>query len=466
MTRLAPLLLILALSAITSAQTPPRLIPPSPPLGTFPAGIDPKAADNSAGIQLAVDSAATFVASYAKANPGYQARGKVFIPAAAAPYRLAQPVYIDSSCVELVGEGEGALSKLAAAQGYGGPLVVLGVSRPTATDATWGQYRPDCFGKLDSSAAPAVGKRRGFRSRGHATIAAHGSVLTHGGISATYGEPNADNWLECPGLTVDLALEGFAADGSIPGQLFIGSGGSPATPWMFATGGKGDFYVYVSYQTAPLGPPVNVRYRFDAPGPGVRRISFQVDTSGKGPVFSAWVDGFQATITEGTGAPTSPCTLFPNPGYPFVVCQTPQGAWADVGRPVADVALYGLCLSRSLRYTVGAAGSAQVRADGQPISDRWRYFPDAFSQLIVGPFVDTWALAYFPFDDGPTPSRHLFVQGGYSNNFVRSTAFLMDASAAPGQGAGRSRRMRCGIWRSTPAPTPARPSCTRAECST
>src|SRR5207253_167618 len=121
-------------------------------------------ADNRAALQKAHDDAA-------KALAGTGRRATIYLPPG--DYRVAGPIYSDASAVRWLGESRA--SRVLPAAGYSGPIFVTGLPRGTPPGAA---YRPDLFGKLDSSAAPKAGKRFGIRTGGDVYAMSQGSQLT------------------------------------------------------------------------------------------------------------------------------------------------------------------------------------------------------------------------------------------------------------------------------------------------
>ncbi len=100
---------------------------------------------------------------------------------------------------------------------------------------------------------------------------------------------------------------------------------------------------------------------------GVQRISVQADlTAG---VVTAFVNGTQVAVTGSTLPANS--TLNENQYFPFSI-----NSFADSkpGSNNVDFAVYGFCLSRSIRYANNGTGQAQIphpQFGGTPTTSLW-----------------------------------------------------------------------------------------------
>ncbi|HEX4609299.1 MAG TPA: hypothetical protein VH092_13945, partial [Urbifossiella sp.] len=415
------------------AYAPP--VTPAPPAAARPAwrfdaadyGYPGAAgADPAVPVQRAFDAAAAYVAGYRKAHPGFPPRAVVHVPADAPRYTRS-PVYCDSSYVEFWGDGRG--SRLMASPTFGHPVFVVGIPRVSADGFTPGPaVRPDLFGLLDATAAPSAGKLWGL-AIGPTFLWQHGGALDRGGPSPTRPPPTCDGFSETSQLTVEWAIGPAPGATAVPAGTWAGVQGCYAVNGMDAKGG----YAFVFTSVGPDGGPAQALARFAAPNPaGLKRITVQADlTPASGPVVAAWVDGVQVAVTP-TGL-AGPRTFARNEFAAFTAGCAISGPTAQPPFGVATVAphnLYGFCLSRSLRYAVGAAGSAQARADGQPITDAYRYFPTRNVAMNRPAITDPQFLAFLALTENPALARrHMQVAGGSDYG---SVAFVGDRGMFPG----------------------------------
>ena len=120
----------------------------------FGAKADGGVTDNSGPIQAAIDA---LVAKLQGVINQVSPVGVVYIPTATNTYVVNKPIWVDSSNIEIRGDGWG--SQVAMAFGLSHSVFIFGLSRlehanvngttvPLQIDST---YRPDLFGKLDTS---------------------------------------------------------------------------------------------------------------------------------------------------------------------------------------------------------------------------------------------------------------------------------------------------------------------------
>lgn len=319
-------------------------------------GLSTKNADNAPALQAAHDAAAAAVAAWQAHDGSRTPLATVFIPGAKDPYVVKSPVFVDGTFIRFQGEGSGAShgSRIAMATGSAFPNFVVGLSRTAGGVVPNAIYRPDLWNggspKLDATAVSGAGRRWGLRTNGDLFVFSHGSSLSHGGISPTYGD-QPSYWIEESCLTIDFAIEGFAA-GKVPsGPLFgVGYNLFPS-PYFVNSGGNGSFGITISYQTAKFGPATTSTYTFSAGSAvGVQRISIQVDLVNR--VVLAWVNGTQVAVT---GPPPPVGAMFLEVEDSTWVMNAVVNSGANV-----DFALYGLCVSRCPRYANNGVGTAQV----------------------------------------------------------------------------------------------------------
>ena len=151
----------------------------------FGASPDADPATNAIAIQKAVDSL------IAGQNGSISAR-TVYVPATTKPFLIDRSIWMDSSFLELRGEGQG--SQIAMAPGAKHPMIIMGSRRsvPVAAYDGSGHYigtqqktidasfRRDLFGVLDASAAPAANMRWGLKTNNLGYVEIHSSPMNLG----------------------------------------------------------------------------------------------------------------------------------------------------------------------------------------------------------------------------------------------------------------------------------------------
>lgn len=325
-------------------------------------GVSTRSADNTAALQRAVDKAQAAVATAIAADSSRAPLATVFIPGDKSAYYFKDPVYVDGSCVRILGEGRAALqgTKLTKVVGYGSPVFVVGLSRTSGGVLPNATYRPDLNGKVDASVVTGANQRWGLRTNGDLIAMSVGSALTHGGFSLA-NRTQADYWQECDYLTVDAIVEGFSA-GALP-LAYVGCGNGPASPvpFVLSSTGAGAFSLIVGYQAAKFAPVTTTTHTFSAPGAtGVVRVSAQIDLVNR--AVTAFVNGVQVAVSGGTPPAGA---RFPEPGtapkdniHGFFL--NAQYNLASDNRGSADLALYGFSVSKTLKYANRGADAAQT----------------------------------------------------------------------------------------------------------
>jgi hypothetical protein len=440
MTKLRRALGLLLACAFALAPAPARgqgNVAPNPnpvridgPLTLRATGVNPSVGARAA-LQGYLNRAA---ALYATANVGSDGAVPIvtlIIPAANNPYVLDGALRVPPGAViDIRGEGSvGGGTHLVMDAGHGNNCVYIGM--PGDNDFGGGTavpdagYRPDLWNggspKLDSSAIGGPNQRWGWRTHGDLEGVMHGGPFSHGPFSDTTHNP--DNWVDVQQLTLEIALEGFAS-GQVPAGVICGIG-SPAAPYPFQlwSNGSGSFTLYFATQPGRLAAPTagSITASVGA-ATGVVRLVFEIDTAaGVGRAFS----GTSTTNTPltVTGSVPSGVFLAENPKYPFLV-----NGLGDVNPGGGiDFALYGLCLSRSMRYTALGA-----RADAGTISDAYRYFPINFPSSIE----DLKSIGFLPFKENPsTAPRLVTLMGGkLANNYQPCDCWLFNAGTLDGPG--------------------------------
>jgi len=367
--------------------------------------------DCAPSLQVALDTLAASVA----ASPNSRIVGTLKVEQRDAYHLVSEPVWFNPR-VKLVGDGEGTVFSSGTTQNKG--LFIVGLRRdvPIQTGITKiltpdASYRPDAYGILDTTAAPSAGAVLGFRPNGDAFIMSQASALACGGLGQ-YG--TADNWAETTRLTVEVAIDismacTFAAIGDPNAQ--------PAYPFVLYSTDPQTFVFSYSVQPAPNATPTTLRLDFAAPASGFHRITVQVDLVSK--VATAWIDSLQVAtqaivIVDG-------CHFNENDYFPLLIGNQ-GGARPTMNQATGfDFKLYGFLISKTARYTVGANGSTQVRADANPITDLYRYFTPRFTPTAD---TDAGTIGYLAFTD-PVGQRNLTVTHGSASDNGSSTAFII-----------------------------------------
>ncbi|HEY2154680.1 MAG TPA: hypothetical protein VGH33_03555, partial [Isosphaeraceae bacterium] len=328
-------------------------------------GVSPQNPDNGPALQAAHDNAVARLAAITGGFfSGIPPTATIFIPGAKTPYTVKTPVFIEGSGIEI--RGERGATQLVTPADLGHPIFYCGIYRAGAGKVPNAAYRPDLWNggrpKLDKSAVGGPGQKWGLRTNGDAFIVSQASVFSHGGPSPTLVMP--DSWRETTQFTIEFAIEGFAA-GQVPGDANvcgIGTNGyaaqtpaQAACPWFVTTTGANTFRLSLSTQPARFGPaggPYNLSFSSGS-ATGVQRVAIQVDCAAG--VVTAFVNGVQVAVTG--DPPPANSTLNENQYMPFVVNSNGDGGGQSGGK---DFALYGLCVSRSIRYANRGAATAQV----------------------------------------------------------------------------------------------------------
>ena len=441
-------LLMLALVAPSAAQAPPsRPVVPKPapsdatPVGRFEVSAygdnDPTITDKAVPVNKALLDAAAFLNAYEKANPGYTTKAVVHVPASNGPRWTRTPISFPRGNIELIGDGPG--SRIMAVGTSGHPVVTIGFPDTSANGFAPGpSVRPDCFRVLDSTAAPSAGKRLGV-AIGPAFLVGYGCAFDRGGPVVQGQSP--DSWTQTSTLTIDAAIAPAAGATTIPAGCWIGS----PNGFGLWSRGNGLYQFYFRTQARRFAPHVTTTCSFTAPNlDGLKRISIQLDLTGEnGPAVAAWVDGVQVRVGL-SGQPTKgPLTLAQNLVDPYGIGWVDGQPCAPFGQKTSPFNILGHCFSRTPRYKVSDPGTAQQRADGQPINDRYRYFPIANVGAGQAAVTDPGYIAALALDD-PATSRWLRVAGGNdydSKMYLGDPGLYGPGAAMPTQGGNATRNL-------------------------
>lgn len=294
----------------------------------------------------------------------------------------------------------------------------------------------DLYGKLDTSMAGAPGARWGYRTNGDSHLTFH---------SSPWNAANYDYYATTRQLTFDFCLDGRGATiGGGPTDV-IGPIDQSYGPQPFGVILGANNAVKVVFRTAEFPSP-GLGYRFfsystPAAQTGVQKHAIQIDLANA--AVSAFVGGVQvATSAVGTfnlqGATVLPwmaasnLSFRPNYYQPFNVgtYSVTQSAGAADGQqtPPADFSLYGMKLSKALRYQANGAGTAQLTAAGGAVNDKYRYGDDGASSLM----------AYLTLSDPPTGHANCRYGGRmvhWRGNGVTGNGWLMSTNSHVGTNA-------------------------------
>lgn len=369
--------------------------PGKPPHGTLWADVrdygaraDNGITDNAGPFQAAVDDLAARLTSYDPAP-----RGIVFIPSGTGFYHVTKTIWVDRDNIEIRGEGWGSMVimdnyiKHSVFQ-FGlkrvEHTVVNGTTVPLQIDAT---YRPDLYGKLDSSVVNSSGRMWGIRTNANSFIQFQASAM-NAGVSSAADKFTSDNWGETSKLTVEFCIEPPDGQQFPISAPLIGMGSILGNPSPFAISIWDDpKKIIVMFRTSDIEANPNSPTRYFgfslAGATAPYRITVQFDLANAS--CSAFVNGVQAALSNQTNlTPTSTVPFTPNSGLTFVTndyapfligANGPQPVGAG-GATAVDLRVYGLRLSNNIRYQNSGAGQPQIRIDSPttPLNDAYAYF--------------------------------------------------------------------------------------------
>jgi hypothetical protein len=412
--------------------------PARPPHGTlwvdvrdYGAKADSGLTDNSGPIQAAIDALGAMIQSLGLT------RGIVYIPGAPQAYVVYKSIWVDHNNIEIQGDGWGTVVTMTGSNKM--PVFIFGIERvqyypsngslvPIQVDAT---YRPDTFGKLDTSAAPAAGVKWGLRTNGNSFAQFQGGPIS-AGVASAAGYLYSDLWSETSKLTVEFCCEPPDGQQFPLNAPLLGIGTIPYEPSPFTVSIWDDpNKVMVVFRTSdmPTGSSNNFRlFTFSLAGANPPyRIAIQFDL--ENAVLTAFVNGVQVPLGN-----LDPAYLAP-PSYPF----TPQSGLKFVtndhfpfmigmsgingsygGASPVDLRVYGLRLSNTLRYQNNGPGQRQVRTDAPAtaVNDAFAYFGS-----------DANTICFLQGTDNPTTSGRVVsvqhgnvaVYGGISSGLIIHT---------------------------------------------
>jgi len=242
----------------------------------------------------------------------------------------------------------------------------------------------DCFGVLDTTAAPVAGVHWGLRFRNDSNISAPLTPFSHG-IS--------DGWKSTRQMTVDFCIN--PGDGlKLTSSDLFGTGDTNfPSPWMFQVFGTNTILFTFATTSAGSGQRVNQSVQFSLGDcTGLTRVSFQIDlVKAKAQAFvrcdaSPTYSGVAKQVAVTNNSPATftaaaDLSFAPNTYYPFQMGRRGPTVVNQSQTTTVDHTYYGLQVSAGLLYVdnsvanpLGYVGSAQVRVDGRQITDANRYF--------------------------------------------------------------------------------------------
>lgn len=378
----------------------------------------------------AFEAAAGAAAAAVKAG-GLQGSAKIYVPAAAQGFMITRPIHIADG-VDI--EGGGLASKVQMSTAHKHPIFVFGVDPVSATATD----RPDLFGVLEASAAPARGVRRGVSTAGGKFLQLQFHDLVLGRRQLVRGGEGYDYWEQTDRLTVDVGLVPVPGKRWKPMQPIVGMGVVTATyrvaPWFLTVGETADEVIFLAaderftdeYDWGAHGWRVSLR---GATPP--YDLAFQVNLKDGRAV--AFLNGKQVETTKAGGALGYDKRGF-GPGHrlrrneddPLLVGADGGAAAGNTFEPT-PLTLAGLHVSASERYVVGKPGDPQRRAVGtrSTVNDLFRYFDRNEADATVG---------YLPLDDLKTS----WTVDAHDKNGSAGSALWMKT----GQGGGSPNRVR------------------------
>jgi len=382
-------------------------------------GASPSSPDNSPALQACLDKLAANMATARLAQPGgYQPNGTMYIPPGV--YSMKGPVFVETNYVHVAGQG--LASKLQMTPGYSYSHFIVGMQRQMTVNGKLlradAAYRPDCFGKLDATMAPAAGRRWGFRTNGDAAITSQASGLSNGPIGPAANVP--DNFATIRKLTVEVCLEAFTNGVSStfqPNMVIVSvanlGGGSrdkidPA-PFVIYTDGNGNLQVYIGTKAVKYGPTIVTNLQPPAIAtPGVHRLTLAVDLDSRA---ITWYVDRVVVVATANAIPAGQVGFNPNEFYPFFLGSGDQTTLPYGRTGLPDLAVYAFNMRASCPYAVGAVGSAMARTDGLKITDFNSYVPN--ENGAYNPDSDPASFGAIHFNEDPaTYTRHLKVGTG------------------------------------------------------
>ena len=263
--------------------------------------------------------------------------------------------------------------------------------RPWITPAILGpEHWVDLYGKMDTTLAPFAASRWGFRTNGDSHLTFHSSPWNCGNYDY-FGATNQ--------LTFDFCLDGRGAVVAGTNTSLIGLADPLFGPNPFAVALLGNNTFLVEFRTADQTGPTpswrNFSYTVPASQTGVQKHAVQLDLANA--QVSVFVGGVQvatnAVTVSSRGGPSaawaaaSNLTFRANPCQPFNIGSfaiDQFNSYNEGGQgTIPDISLYGMKLSKGLRYQVNGVGTPQLTTASVAATDKYRYAVDGSTSMIV-----------------------------------------------------------------------------------
>jgi hypothetical protein len=328
--------------------------------------------DDSKAFQACIDELNT-----RQIKQNIDVRGTVYAPQTSSSYFLKNPIFMDYSNIQLIGDdGRTNIFTL-----NGSPVIYMGIKRRTPTADMF----PDGFGIYDSAYCVSTNQRYGHRLKDN-HVHFQSNVFQYGTMS-TY--PMHDYWENCDKLTVQFFIEMFTET-----AIFGMGDWQKASCWNLSLNKTSD--CLFCFNTAGSDPGATRMLRFTLGNlKGPIRGTIQIDLStgtycvllndkSINVTYTDWTDQPNPPMYDAPWKPGSELNLKfrPNDSNPFVI--NPQG--------LDDFTLYGLHLSNSIRYTDPGVGNTFKKAP----DDSSRYF-----------LSDKNTIAYLNFDPEFKYTQHV-----------------------------------------------------------
>lgn len=308
-----------------------------------------------------------------------QARAYIFFPSAPGIYGINNPIILEDPYVWLIGEGPGTrLQQLGA-----GSAIVVGIrtTEPISggTLALDSTYKPDLFGKLDTSCVGSAGVAYGWRTNKNSSILFAASPFSHGPKdAANYG---LAAWSNVNKLTIEWNAEYLGGGTKFPGGFvggiyMIGGLGSKTVHAVRSGGSAGEWDLEITDAAGLVGTATMT----DSVTTGPQRGAFFIDLTNRTCV--GYLNGKQVAVTtsgalwSGSGS----TTFWRNERDACLIGVTTQVA--DGRAPVSvfggqtemDVGIYGFqFFIGNNPYTTPGTGGTQARTDAGTVNDNFRY---------------------------------------------------------------------------------------------
>lgn len=347
--------------------------------------------DGSAAVQQAIDNASSLVTKNGAPHV------VVYLPASEKPYVISKPVFVMSDDISIRGDGYG--TKIVTGSHdcfvFAWNEKMVGVRR-------WdGVYRPDLFGKLDSSVAPSAGKAWGFYTNKKAWMQLQGHPLQLGPRDPDSGL--RDYWQKTRKLTLETCYEPVDDSFYTVCGIGVNNGNLRCSPFILCCDNVRKNHLTFYFRTADQPDDYNIDHAITFSLEGAKppyHVCVQIDlTAG---TYQVYLNRKQVTAT--LSRPFKDTVLRTNDCYPFII-----GSVCDMSGPmnnpngISNIKVYGLRLSSTLRYQDIGANAPQTRVDEPGV-----VVNDAYSYLSV----DSESIGSLNVRVAPDPKRPYFVAMG------------------------------------------------------